>query len=255
MAGCRRWISSMNRTSRGCRLVRMAARSPARWITGPEVARKPTPSSRATICASVVLPRPGGPCSSTWSSASPRARAAWMKTARFSREAFWPTNSARVCGRRRGLGGVLGRRAGETVRSVSLMRLEFAGTRGWRGSGGRNKSGTTDAHGCTQMGRRVPKQRGSVRLDPEVWLLNRMQAAVPSVCICSVCTCVHLWFQSLALPALARAGHFALPGPRWRRCSGAATDIPEHRSRSGDQDGLGRGLRHAGSIGFLSGPI
>jgi len=28
-------------------------------ITGPEVARKPTPSSRATICASVVLPRPG----------------------------------------------------------------------------------------------------------------------------------------------------------------------------------------------------
>ena len=35
MAGCRRWISSMNRTSRGSRLVRMAARSPARWITGP----------------------------------------------------------------------------------------------------------------------------------------------------------------------------------------------------------------------------
>ena len=28
-------------------------------ITGPEVARKLTPSSRATICASVVLPRPG----------------------------------------------------------------------------------------------------------------------------------------------------------------------------------------------------
>ena len=87
------------------------------------------------------------------------------------------------------------------------MRLEFAGTRGWRGSRwGESKSGTTDAHGCTQIGRRVPKQRGSVGLDPEVWPLNRMQAAVPSVCICSVCTCVHLWFQSLALPALARAG-------------------------------------------------
>ena len=41
----------MNSTSRGCRLVRIAARSPARWITGPEVARNPTPSSRATICA------------------------------------------------------------------------------------------------------------------------------------------------------------------------------------------------------------
>ena len=29
------------------------------------VARKLTPSSRATICASVVLPRPGGPANST----------------------------------------------------------------------------------------------------------------------------------------------------------------------------------------------
>jgi len=27
----------MNSTSRGCRLVRIAARSPARWITGPDV--------------------------------------------------------------------------------------------------------------------------------------------------------------------------------------------------------------------------
>ena len=30
-------------------------------ITGPLVERKPTPSSLATICASVVLPSPGGP--------------------------------------------------------------------------------------------------------------------------------------------------------------------------------------------------
>ena len=71
----------MNRTSRGCRLVSSAARSPARWITGPEVARNPTPSSRATICARVVLPSPGGPKNSTWSSASPRLFAASMKTA------------------------------------------------------------------------------------------------------------------------------------------------------------------------------
>ena len=41
-------------------------------MTGPEVSRKPTPSSAATICASVVLPSPGGPANSTWSSASPR---------------------------------------------------------------------------------------------------------------------------------------------------------------------------------------
>ena len=62
----------MNSTSRGCRLVRIAARSPARRMIGPEVIRKPTPSSAATICASVVLPSPGGPANSTWSSASPR---------------------------------------------------------------------------------------------------------------------------------------------------------------------------------------
>ena len=38
---------------------------PAMAITGPDVARKLTPSSRATICASVVLPSPGGPTNST----------------------------------------------------------------------------------------------------------------------------------------------------------------------------------------------
>ena len=41
---------------------------------GPLVARKPTPSSFATICARVVLPRPGGPKNNTWSIASPAAR-------------------------------------------------------------------------------------------------------------------------------------------------------------------------------------
>ena len=51
----------MNSTSRASRLVRIAARSPARASTGPLVIRKFTPSSRATICASVVLPSPGGP--------------------------------------------------------------------------------------------------------------------------------------------------------------------------------------------------
>ncbi|MNE41089.1 hypothetical protein D3C80_1351410 [compost metagenome] len=90
----------MNRTSRGSRLVRIAARSPALARIGPDVARNPTPSSRATICASVVLPRPGGPNSRTWSSASDRPRAASMKTFRLPLAADWPTNSSSVCGRR-----------------------------------------------------------------------------------------------------------------------------------------------------------
>jgi hypothetical protein len=54
-----RWISSMNRTSPSWRSVSSAARSPARVSTGPEVIRRPTPISAATIPASDVLPRPG----------------------------------------------------------------------------------------------------------------------------------------------------------------------------------------------------
>ena len=89
----------MKRTSPSSRLVSSAARSPDLAITGPEVARKPTPISRARIPASVVLPRPGGPWSSTWSSASPRLFAAWTNTRRFSRAACWPMNSSRLFGR------------------------------------------------------------------------------------------------------------------------------------------------------------
>src|SRR6266446_5361238 len=97
--GDRRWISSMNNTSLGSRFVRMAARSPGRSRTGPEVWRRLTPISRAMMCASVVLPSPGGPNSSTWSSASPRARAAWMKISSWPRIFSCPTYSARVPGR------------------------------------------------------------------------------------------------------------------------------------------------------------
>jgi hypothetical protein len=43
------------------------------------------------ICASVVLPKPGGPNSSTWSSASSRLRAAPMKISSCSRTLAWPT--------------------------------------------------------------------------------------------------------------------------------------------------------------------
>ena len=50
--------------------------SPFRSSAGPATVRMPTPSSSRMMCASVVLPSPGGPTSRTWSSASPRAFAA-----------------------------------------------------------------------------------------------------------------------------------------------------------------------------------
>ena len=81
----------MKRTSPSSRLVSKAARSPDLAMTGPDVARKPTPISRATIWASVVLPSPGGPWNSTWSRASPRAFAAETK----AREAKASDNAAR----------------------------------------------------------------------------------------------------------------------------------------------------------------
>ena len=89
----------MKSTSRGSRLVRIAARSPGFASTGPEVIRNPTPNSRAMICASVVLPRPGGPWNSVWSIASPRIRALSMNTARLARASACPMNSASICGR------------------------------------------------------------------------------------------------------------------------------------------------------------
>ncbi len=121
-AGLSRWISSMNSTSRSSRLVSKAARSPALAITGPEVARKPTPSSRATICASVVLPRPGGPTNSTWSSASLRLRAASMKIDRLARACAWPTNSDSSCGRSAVSPTSSARRSGVTMREGVVMR-------------------------------------------------------------------------------------------------------------------------------------
>src|SRR5688572_31750964 len=89
----------MKRTSLGSRLVRIAARSPARSSTGPEVCLRFTPISRAMMCASVVLPRPGGPKSSAWSRASLRWRAAVMKMPSCSRILSWPTYSESCLGR------------------------------------------------------------------------------------------------------------------------------------------------------------
>ena len=51
----------MNNTSWGSRFVSIAAKSPAFSSTGPDVVRILTPISFATILASVVFPKPGGP--------------------------------------------------------------------------------------------------------------------------------------------------------------------------------------------------
>ena len=55
------WISSINKISPGVRLVRIAAKSPAFSMAGPEVIRIFTSISLAIMPASVVFPSPGGP--------------------------------------------------------------------------------------------------------------------------------------------------------------------------------------------------
>ena len=76
--------------------------SPLRSSAGAAVCTNGTSSSAARICASEVLPRPGGPASSTWSSASPRARAAssdtdsWAFSALLADEVLQPPRSQRA---------------------------------------------------------------------------------------------------------------------------------------------------------------
>ena len=89
----------MNSTSPPSRLVRTAARSPGRSRAGPEVARKAEPISLATMPASDVLPSPGGPENSTWSTGSPRPRAASMRIASRSLRLSWPMKSSMRRGR------------------------------------------------------------------------------------------------------------------------------------------------------------
>ncbi len=89
----------MNNTSPRPSEVSSPARSPLRSSAGPDVTRTSVPISRASRYASVVLPRPGGPDKSTWSSASPRLRAACTYTAMLSAIFRWPTNSAKLRGR------------------------------------------------------------------------------------------------------------------------------------------------------------
>src|SRR5581483_6484260 len=96
---CRRCTSSMNSTPRSSSDVKYDASVPLCSTAGAPTARRPTPSSPAIKCASVVLPMPGGPENSTWSSASPRRAAAATKTFKLSTTLRWPMYSSKVRGR------------------------------------------------------------------------------------------------------------------------------------------------------------
>ena len=89
----------MKSTSLGSSSVRIAAMSALRSTAGPDMTRSDEPISAAMMPASEVLPRPGGPASSTCSHGSPRARAASRKIESCSLISSWPTNSARLRGR------------------------------------------------------------------------------------------------------------------------------------------------------------
>ena len=89
--------------------------SPLRSSAGPAVCTNGTPSSAATICASYVLPRPGGPASRTWSSASPRAAAAAIETPSCSLQRLLPDELVQP---------LRAQRAVELVLRRALRRLE-----------------------------------------------------------------------------------------------------------------------------------
>ena len=98
--------------------------SPLRSSAGPAVCTKGTSSSEAMICASDVLPRPGGPASSTWSSASPRAAAASIETCSCSRRPSWPTNSSRRARAQRAVELVLAVQGARGVDALEASTLD-----------------------------------------------------------------------------------------------------------------------------------
>ena len=82
--------------------------------------------------ASVVLPRPGGPASSTWSSVSPRLRAACTKisscslAARLADEVGEPLAAAALSSRSRSSGSSLGSAMRLGVVGITSRRLLLA---------------------------------------------------------------------------------------------------------------------------------
>ena len=99
MARGSRCTSSTNSTSFGSSAVRIEAMSPLRSRAGPEIVWIRLSISIATMKARLVLPRPGGPASRTWSHASPRPRAAATKVSNWRTACSWPTQSPSRCGR------------------------------------------------------------------------------------------------------------------------------------------------------------
>ena len=90
----------MKRTSDGSSAERIEARSPADCIAGPLDSFRVRSDSAATIMASVVLPRPGGPASRIWSALRLSFLAAAMTRESWSTTLCCPTNSLRSLGLR-----------------------------------------------------------------------------------------------------------------------------------------------------------
>src|SRR4051812_32085908 len=88
-----------------------------------------TASSAATICARLVLPRPGGPASRTWSSASPRPFAASMKISSCSLTRGCPTNSDSLRGRNDWSSSSSTVRTGDWIRCSAASRSSTPGVR------------------------------------------------------------------------------------------------------------------------------
>ena len=93
-----RCISSINKTSPGSKLERIAAKSPGFSIDGPDAVFKSLPNSFAIICASVVFPKPGGPYNNTWSNTSSLILHALINTLMFSFTSVCPTYSSKYSG-------------------------------------------------------------------------------------------------------------------------------------------------------------
>ena len=100
----------------------MPIKSPVRSSAGPEVVVIFDPMAWAMMCASVVLPSPGGPWNNACSSGSERRRAASSAISSFSTTFFCPIYSASVGGRRvwLKLSSSFEMMSGETSRSLDM---------------------------------------------------------------------------------------------------------------------------------------
>ena len=150
----------MKNTEPGSSAVRNAATSPLRSRAGPAVWTSGASSSRAAMCASEVLPRPGGPASSTWSSASPRRRAASMNSASWRLTCSWPTKSSSACGRRERSSSSSSGRAAGTCMLISPGRRAHAALTAVRSAAAIRSSGAASS---SALGDRLVEHRLRLR--------------------------------------------------------------------------------------------